>query len=73
MGKCKKCCTCCIKPENDEKAKKDVEAAMEEKQTNQGFMSKLNCCKNKEKEERDIEIAAGKVSITLFLSVRVIL
>lgn len=68
MGTCKKCCTCCIKPENDEKEKKDVHAAVEGKETNKGFMTKLNCCKKEEKEERDMEIAAGKVSQMPFIS-----
>lgn len=72
MGKCKKCCTCCIKPENDEKEKKDLEAAVEGKEAKKGFMSKLNWCKKEEKEETDIEAAAGKVSLTLYISMRVI-
>lgn len=60
MGKCKtKCCPCCIKGEDDDAT--EMEDAEEKKST----LSKLNCCKKKEPEDemREVERAAGKVSI----------
>ncbi|XP_049882408.1 protein stum [Pectinophora gossypiella] len=63
MGKCKKCCACCVKNEEDEE---DMEKTQKEEK--KGIMSRLNCCKKKEKEQRDAEMAAGKVTSIEFES-----
>ncbi|XP_052747922.1 protein stum [Galleria mellonella] len=65
VGKCKKCCSCCVKGETDDS---DVEAPAEKR----GTMSRLNCCKKKEKaaEDNDVDIekAAGKAATIQFES-----
>ena len=78
MKKCKtKCCACCSKgEESEEDGDKDKERAKkvdEVKEGKKGMMSKLNCCKKQvdeekaEQEIREMERAAGKVSI-IFVS-----
>ncbi|KAJ2939074.1 hypothetical protein O0L34_g10263 [Tuta absoluta] len=65
MGKCKKCCACCGKGEDDEKEMQDKKPVEEGKR---GMMSRLNCCRKKDKEERDAEMAAGKAASIEFES-----
>lgn len=74
INKCKnKCCTCCTKGEESEEDgdgdKGDVKDDGDKKKS---VMSKLNCCKKVDEEKaeqeiRDMEAAAGKVSILIII------
>lgn len=70
IGKCaqkSKCCSCCVKPEVD-----DEEIITPDDDKPKTGMSKWSCCKKKESDDgekmvKEVEKAAGKVSLLNFL------
>ncbi|XP_068624428.1 protein stum [Battus philenor] len=79
MGKCKaKCCSCCVKQNDDEEkpvtkeVTKDVKEETEEaSQEKKGALSRLNCFKKKDTDkDKVVEEAAGKAATIEFESER---